>query len=479
MRFLKSLHSKLIFWIIVIGVVPVSVILPLFLYIYQSVSIQSETSSMASVAQYYSAEIVESGYLSGAEDELLAERLSALAESYNGRVVLINNALKVMRDTNKVDIGRIIVWENMVRAVRGETMRQYDDANELLIFTAPVSNSDGEIIGAIMLCKSCSYIKNNATAFAGYGIVVIVIIALICVSGAIIMASRLSRQLKKTDKALDDIMAGHQTVIPERKSYTELEQLEQKTNDVIGLLREMDESRQEFVSNVSHELKTPLTSMKVLADSLNSSEDIPIEMYKEFMKDIGSEIDRETKIINDLLDLVKLDKTNESLNIAPINMNELLELILKRLKPIADMADVKVILESFRPVNCEVDEVKITLAITNLVENAIKYNNPGGWVHVTLNSDHKYCFIKVKDNGLGIPEESVPYIFERFYRADKSHSREIGGTGLGLAITRSAVLMHRGDVRVASTLGEGTEFDIRIPLSYIVEGGENYVEDEE
>ena len=123
----------------------------------------------------------------------------------------------------------------------------------------------------------------------------------------------------------------------------------------------MDESRQEFVSNVSHELKTPLTSMKVLADSINSmGDEAPIEMYREFMGDITSEIDRETKIINDLLSLVKMDKSAATLNIESVNINDLLEQIMKRLQPIADKQQVELVLESFRPVTAEIDEVKLT-----------------------------------------------------------------------------------------------------------------------
>ena len=230
-----------------------------------------------------------------------------------------------------------------------------------------------------------------------------------------------------------------------------------------------EQARREFTANVSHELKTPLTSMKVLADSINSMPDAPKELYQEFMEDITNEIERETKIINDLLSLVKMDKSAAGLNVSSVNINELLEQILKRLQPIADKQKVELVLESFRPVTAEVDEVKITLAITNLVENAIKYNrNDGeGWVHVSLNADHQYFYLKVEDSGIGIPEESLDHIYERFYRVDKSHSREIGGTGLGLAITRNSILMHRGAIKVHSVMGEGTTFDVRIPLNYI------------
>ena len=144
-----------------------------------------------------------------------------------------------------------------------------------------------------------------------------------------------------------------------------------------------------------------------------------------------------------------------------------MELILKRLRPIAAAKKVELILDSFRPVNAEVDETKLTLAISNLVENGIKYNVEGGWVKVSLNADHKYFYVTVADSGIGIPKESLDHIFERFYRVDKSHSREIGGTGLGLAIARSAIVMHRGAIKVYSKENEGTTFSVRIPLTYL------------
>ena len=128
---------------------------------------------------------------------------------------------------------------------------------------------------------------------------------------------------------------------------------------------------------------------------------------------------------------------------------------------------MEVVFESVRPVVAEVDEVKMTLIMTNLVENAIKYNKDHGWVKVVLDADHQYFTFEVSDSGIGIPEESLAHICERFYRVDKSHSREIGGTGLGLAITRSTIAMHHGVIKVFSREGEGTTFSVRVPLSYI------------
>ena len=249
--------------------------------------------------------------------------------------------------------------------------------------------------------------------------------------------------------------------------YTETKLLSEAYNRMLRRMKIQEDSRQEFVSNVSHELKTPITSMKVLADSLLAQDEVPAELYKEFMGDIAEEIDRENKIITDLLSLVKMDRKSSDVNIQETNINQLIELILKRLRPIAAKRGIDLVLESFKPVFAEVDETKLTLALSNLVENGIKYNTENGWVHVSLNVDNKYFYVKVEDSGIGIPEESQEHIFERFYRVDKSHSREIGGTGLGLAITRSAVLMHHGAIKVYSKEGEGTTFTVRIPLKYV------------
>ena len=148
--------------------------------------------------------------------------------------------------------------------------------------------------------------------------------------------------------------------------YTETELITDAFNKMLGRVKSLDASRQEFVSNVSHELKTPLTSMKVLADSLVGQENVPIELYQEFMQDITDEIDRENRIINDLLSLVKLDKKKADLNAEMVSIRRSLELILKRLRPIAAKRNIELILDSFRPVKAEIDETKLTLAISIL-----------------------------------------------------------------------------------------------------------------
>lgn len=282
-----------------------------------------------------------------------------------------------------------------------------------------------------------------------------------------VLSKSLVKPFGRVSKAIEELTDGYLDEEISVPDYTETQVLSSVFNKMLKRMKVLDDSRQEFVANVSHELKTPMTSIKVLADSLVGQENVPVELYQEFMQDITVEIDRENKIITDLLSLVKMDKKASELNIEKVNINELMESILKRLKPIADKKKVELVLETYRPIVAEVDAVKLSLALSNLVENGIKYNVEDGWVHVTLNADHKYFYVSVADSGVGIPEESIDRIFERFYRVDKSHSREIGGTGLGLAITRNAIAMHRGAVKVKSEEQKGTTFSVRVPLNYI------------
>jgi len=270
--------------------------------------------------------------------------------------------------------------------------------------------------------------------------------------------------------AEEKIVIGDKTINVFLASYKDENDLSSGIIAVIQNITEhvkLDDMRKEFVADVSHELKTPITSMRVLADSLISGDNVPVDIYREFMQDISDEIDRETKIINDLLTLVRMDKNATELNISQVNINNLVEQILKRVRPIAKTRSIEIIFESFRPVTADVDETKLSLAVTNLVENGVKYNNDGGWVRVSVNADHKYFYIKVSDSGVGIPKDAQTRIYERFYRVDKARSRETGGTGLGLAITKNVVQLHHGGIKLNSTPGEGTTFLVRIPLKYI------------
>ena len=473
-QFIKSLKFRLILLILVIAILPSLVLCIGVLNSYEARAVSIRESEILSQAKILANQIATSEYMDkgSSEANIIQVQISLLTTIYDGRVIIVDDNFKVYHDTYNLDDNKTIIAEEVIWSFQGQEVTNYDAENHYIEMTIPIIDPDdtsSTVQGVMLISVSTDNIVLNHGYLSQVATIILVIVVVATVFFGILVILYFMKPFGKLSDGIAAIKEGYGDDALQVNDYTETALICKRFNEVIGRMKITDESRQEFVSNVSHELKTPLTSMKVLADSINSMPDAPKELYQEFMEDITSEIERETKIINDLLSLVKMDKSAADLNVTSVNINELLEQILKRLQPIADKQQVELVLESFRPVTAEVDEVKLTLAITNLVENAIKYNRADGegWVHVSLNADHQYMYLKVEDSGIGIPEESLDQIYERFYRVDKSHSREIGGTGLGLAITRNCILMHRGAIKVHSVLGEGTTFDVRIPLNYI------------
>ncbi|MBQ7677514.1 MAG: ATP-binding protein [Lachnospiraceae bacterium] len=468
----SSLRIRLLILIVCVGVLPCLFLSVAFLEYAKYRMVSNDAIRLTAQAQVVNNDLISSGYLKGNNSESINTELVTLANSYSGRIMVMDAGLRIMKDTYDMHAGRTLIFEQAVRSLSNSTERTFDEKNNFLVLTVPIIAYDepDTILGVLLLSKSTDDIVRSMDYFRSLAIVIDLSVAAASVAVAVYLSSRMTQPLLRIATGISDITKGIKQDSLLVDNYTETQAISDSFTAFHNQMTVVDDSRAEFVSNVSHELKTPLTSMKVLADSiLMMGNDAPIEMYREFMGDITSEIDHENNIINELLTLVRQDKAKKELNISPVNMNDLLEILLKRLQPIAAQAKVELVMESFRPVTAEVDELQFSLAIMNLIENAIKYNNEGGWVHVSLNSDHQYCFIRVEDNGLGIPEDSVDRIFERFYRADKSHSRQISGTGLGLAITHEAIVMHHGEIAVRSTEGEGTTFDVRLPLKYIKE----------
>ncbi len=413
-------------------------------------------------------QMVQQNYLEDQSSEAINSELNILNNIYGGRIMIIDENFRIVKDTYDLDRGKTMVSQEVIDSYNGKDTSRYDSKSSYIEMTIRIQDKETkETLGVMLMSVSTDEIQANMNILEQKGTMILMIVMVLAVVLGYFLSGILVRPFQKVTRSIEDLTDGYLDEDISVPDYLETELITNAFNKMLARVRILDESRQEFVSNVSHELKTPLASMKVLADSLNAQEDVPVELYKEFMQDITEEIDRENQIITDLLSLVKMDKKAADLNITTMNINDLLELILKRLRPIAAAKKVELILDSFRPVNAEVDETKLTLAISNLVENGIKYNVEGGWVKVSLNADHKYFYVTVADSGIGIPKESLDHIFERFYRVDKSHSREIGGTGLGLAIARSAIVMHRGAIKVYSKENEGTTFSVRIPLTYL------------
>ena len=466
--YLKSLKFRIFLLIILFGIAPTFLLRTGILSVYEKWAVNTRTVDITSQAKLLASQIVANNYLQDTSSKNITTQLDQLSTIYDGRVMLIDSSFTIVKDTYALDEQKTILAEEVMQAYNGETVQKYDADNHYIEMTFPMHDESGKnVIGVMLVSVSTDSIAATLAILKQYALMIQFLVAVIVVIAGFAVSTALVRPFRRLTKSIKDVQDGYEADFISVNSYSETETMSAACDEMLRRLQTLDESRQEFVSNVSHELKTPLTSMKVLADSLMGQEDIPVELYREFMTDIGAEIDRENKIINDLLSLVKMDKSAGNINITSVQINELLERIMKRLRPIAQKQNVELVMESFRPVVAEVDEVKLTLALTNLIENAIKYNNPEGWVHVSLNADHQNFFVTVEDNGIGIPKEAQNRIFERFYRVDKSHSREIGGTGLGLAIARNAIIMHRGAIKVHSMEGEGTTFTVRIPLTYI------------
>ena len=467
-RFFKSLRFRILIILVILGIVPSVIVTRMMIGNYEKQAVAVRAGAVSNQCSILCNQIIKENYLNDPSSEAVNGKLEMLSNVYGGRILIVDRDFKIVKDTYHVDEGKTLVSPKIIRSFKKGEPTDYQRKGQVIEFAVPVRSADvPQIQGAMLMTISCSEITATMMELNYQGLLLIAVIVVLSVFLGYILATVLVKPLARVTKSIEDLTDGYQNDEISVPDYTETELITDAFNKMLARMKVLDESRSEFVSNVSHELKTPMTSMKVLADSLVGQQGVPEELYQEFLQDITAEIDRENRIITDLLSLVKMDKKTADLSIQHMDINQLLEDILKRLRPIADKRSIDLILDSFRPVEADVDEIKFTSAISNLVENAIKYNVDDGWVRVSIDADHKYFYVTVADSGMGIPEDSLERIFERFYRVDKSHSREIGGTGLGLAITRSTIAMHHGVIKVFSREGEGTTFSVRVPLSYI------------
>ncbi|MBP3199877.1 MAG: two-component sensor histidine kinase, partial [Butyrivibrio sp.] len=462
---LKSLRVRFFFIIAVTGLISCLCIHLLILDSYENRAVSVRTTEVQTQLRILANHLIFYNYLQNTSSEVINAELDMLANLYDGRVMVINDDLKVVKDTYNISQGKTIISEEVVNCLKTGTKgttSKYDQSNGYIELITPIvetqvieeqdvslkGDSNEVVRGVLLTSVSTDTIATTLEILSRRAVTIEIIIVLIIFVFAAVVSYTLLKPFDRITSAINDIKEGYTDKPIVGPNFLETEQIIKAFNALLRRMKVLDDSRQEFVSNVSHELKTPITSIKILADSLLAQEDVPNEVYRDFMTDIGHEIDREDKIINDLLALVKMDKTAAGLTITSVDVVLLTENVLKRLRPIARKHNIELVLESKRAITAEIDEVKISLVIQNLVENAIKYNKDNGFVRVELDADHQYFYVSVIDSGMGIPAESLDHIYERFYRVDKSRSREIGGTGLGLAIARNAVIMHRGTIDV-------------------------------
>lgn len=481
-RIVKSIRFHVLILLLVMGLVPLFAASRIINRNYYRREVSDRMVSIQSECLTLGKQIAQEGYFQTQSPRLTA-RIQAFAGLYDGRIMVINSSYKIVTDTYQISQGKVSISPEVIEAFSGTPYTHTDLDNLYLEYLCPIYetshygspheiqavNSQAappNVVGVIVVSSSLQSLADrysSATQSTEF-LVMAISLAVILLSALFIVW--IGHPFQKMQTRIQMVKEGNLDVELTGGGYTELQDLGGGYQGAIEALRETDRSRQQFVSDVSHELKTPITSIKILVDSLLGQENAPHELYQEFLQDIGSEIDRENDIINDLLALSRMDRGSVELNIKNTNINESLESLLKRLTPIATAKGVELTFETFRTIMADVDEVKFTLALMNIVENAIKYNTENGSVSVSLNADHVYFYVSVKDTGIGIAKEDCEKIFERFYRADKARSRDTGGTGLGLALSKRIVQLHKGTISVNSEIGKGSEFRIRIPMVF-------------
>ena len=380
------------------------------------------------------------------------------------RIMVFNHHFMVVNDTNMIQTGNTLIIPEVVTAITNHNDVGLNRETQVVYASAAVFSDEGERVGAVLLTEDAADIFESLgeirqrillyISFAGLFVCVLVFFT----------SQLLIDPLKGVLSVVQKMSDGHLNQRIPVNGQDEYSQLSIAFNNMSEKLEQVEKAREEFVSNVSHELKTPLSSIKVLSESILLQDNVPIETHREFLQDITSEVDRMTVIVNDLLELVKLDRREHGFHDSVVELNTLVQDILKRLSPLAKQKKIVLHYESIRHVSLNADEVKLSLAISNIVENGIKYTPQGGTVEVIVDSEHQNALITIRDTGIGIPEDEQSRVFNRFYRVDKTRDRDTGGTGLGLAISHSAVLLHNGSLRLTSKPGEGSVFVIRLPV---------------
>jgi signal transduction histidine kinase len=292
-----------------------------------------------------------------------------------------------------------------------------------------------------------------------------IIICCLALLASLVLSKALTRNVGQLLAAIRTVREGEYSHRVTLKSRDELAQLADEFNQLTGRLQTTEEARRRFVSDASHELKTPLASIRLLTDSILQTDNVDMDTVKEFVADIGEEADRLTRISEKLLTLTRLDSLPEPER-ETVELGAVVERVAHMLRPLAEAVgiELKCDIQPGCSLLCTQDD--LYQIIFNLVENAIKYNLPGGTVEVTGSCRGGRVALKVSDTGVGIPEEDMPKIFDRFYRVDKARSRAAGGTGLGLSIVSDTVKVHGGTIAGQRRGdGTGTIFTVTFPAA--------------
>lgn len=408
----------------------------------------------------------------------------AVSDQNNARILVADSAGVVQVDAFS-QVNATKLWYSEVDEVLdgGEfaygfheqiTIKDDKEQSQWLIYCVAPVIYDGTRIGVVLYSESVQDVMDMLTMIhksmrvnsIGIGVLVILM--------SFFVASYILNPVEELTRSIET-MSREREVRPvaiEAGGHSELARLASAFNGMTQKLEATDRARNEFVSNASHELKTPLTSMKVLTQSLLQSEHFDEELTREFLGDIDNEIDRLTILVSDLLQLTRMDKQATTVKFEEVNLGDVMERALRNLVPLAKEKDI--LIDADINAECIIlgDDMRLFQMVTNLTDNAIKYTQPGGRIHVYLDMQDDEAVLRVKDSGIGIPEDAIEHIFDRFYRVDRARARDAGGNGLGLSIVYQIIQMHQGIITVQSVENVGTTFTVRLPLMKVEQNAE-------
>lgn len=461
-----SLRWILLLAYMVAGIVPLLLLASTMLHSVQDYFVEERKKELLSQANVISGQVTSADFLFSVASKVdIEEFILETSQTEDYRVLILDASSVVVYDTGYEDVGKTFLLPEVMQALEDKDIAR-EQKDGTVYAAASIMGRGNNVVGAVLISDAMTDVHDIVGDIGKESYLLLATVVLLVVLIMFVVSKVFTEPVKSLIGVIQKMSEGHfeQRVKVNGRVHNEIVDLAIACNQMADQLEKVESTRQQFVSNVSHELKTPLSSVKVLSESILLQEDVPKEMYVEFLHDINSEVDRMTAIINDLLTLVKLDQKEIPVNFKEIDLNEWMADIIKRLQPLADAKGVSLQWDKLKEIRADVDEMKLSLAISNLVDNAIKYTPEKGTVKVTLDADHQNVFISVADTGIGIPEDEVSRIFERFYRVDKTRDRETGGTGLGLSITHATIMMHKGSIKVNSKEEEGTTILVRIPL---------------
>ena len=371
--------------------------------------------------------------------------------------ILYDNAEKVDQDT--------ILFPEIIQALEGNDVFTwnywYHDGTMRSCAATPIY-SYGNLTGCVYMTEFDSEQGALIKSLQRNILSITFVLELVVILFSIIFAHAFSGRLRRIRTSMRIIRGGDYSHKVVMGGHDELTLLGDEFNELTERLQTSENKRRQFVSDASHELKTPLASIKLLSDSILQN-DMDIETVREFVEDIGNEAERLNRLSQKLLTLSKIDSQIDS-DCEIINMAPTVERVTRMLSQIAVESQITLITELKNDCPILLLEDDLYQIAFNLVENGIKYNVPGGTLTITLDREQDNAILQVADTGVGIPEDALSHVFERFYRVDKARSRKSGGSGLGLSIVRNIVERNGGTIQVTSKPEVGTTFTVTFPL---------------